>query len=126
MPIIHIKSLPFEAPIDISTVLEHVGKDFAKDTGVDLNHITTTWHYFPADHYAVAGKSVYYQPLNSHPVLVDLITPDVNSDETVEKMLYSVARSISKWTDIPLNNIFISHGHTRSGMVFDSGEIARW
>lgn len=59
-------------------------------------------------------------------MLVDLLAPDFNSEETVEKMLKTVALSISKRAHIPISNIFINHRQAHSGMVFDAGEIARW
>lgn len=126
MPFIHIKSLPFDRALNVTSVLEGLAKDFAKGTGVGLEHVTATWEFLPAGHYAVAGKAESHQPENSHPVLVDLLSPDFNPPEKVEKMLHVVASSISKRAKIPISNIFINHRHAYSGMVFDAGEIGRW
>mgnify|MGYP001826102824 CR=1 FL=1 len=45
MPFIHVKSLPFETPLDIPSVVEGITKDFARDSGIALEHITATWEY---------------------------------------------------------------------------------
>jgi hypothetical protein len=126
MPFIHIRSLPFDKSFDVGAVLEELTKDFAKGTGIGLDHVTATWEYFAPGHYAVTGKAAQYQPQDSHPVLVDLLAPDFTSAATVEKMLTTVSSSISKRTKVAATNIFISHRQAHSGMVFDAGEIVRW
>jgi phenylpyruvate tautomerase PptA (4-oxalocrotonate tautomerase family) len=126
MPFIHIRSLPFDKSFDMATVLEGLTKDFAKGTGIGLEHVTATWEFFAPGHYAVAGKAAQYQPQDSHPVLVDLLAPDFNSAATVEKMLTTVSASISKHTKVAATNIFINHRQAHSGMVFDAGEIVEW
>ena len=126
MPFIQVKSLPFEQPFNVSTVIEGIAKDFAKATGIGLEHVTATWEFLSPGHYAAAGKAAQRQPLSSHPVLVDLLAPDFNSTAEVEKMLKSAAASISNRAKIPIDNIFINHRQAHAGMVFDAGEIVRW
>jgi phenylpyruvate tautomerase PptA (4-oxalocrotonate tautomerase family) len=126
MPFIHVKSLPFDPPLKVSAVIEGLTKDFAKGTGIGLEHVTATWEYLPAGHYAVAGKAQSHQPDTAHPVLVDLLSPDFNQPAQIEKMLRAVASSISKRAKVPITNIFINHRHAHSGMVFDAGEVVQW
>lgn len=78
MPFIHVKSLPFDPPLKMSTVVEGLTRDFARGPGIDLEHVTATWEFLPAGHYVVAGKSQSHRPDASHPVLVDLLSPDFN------------------------------------------------
>ena len=54
MPFIHIKSLSLDPHIHVSSVVEEITKGVARETGVGLEHITATWEYFQAGHYAVA------------------------------------------------------------------------
>jgi hypothetical protein len=126
MPFIHVKSLPFDTSFDVDTVLEGVTKDFAKATGTGLEHVTATWEFLAPGHYAFAGQAAKHQPQGSHPVLVDLLAPDSNLAGEVEKMLSTVASSISKRAKVAITNIFINHRPAHSGMVFDAGEIVRW
>lgn len=126
MPFIHVKSLPFNTPTDIRAVVEGMTRDFSKATGVGLEHVTATWEFLLSGHYAVAGQAVAQQPGASHPVLVDLLSPDFNSPAQVEKMLRTIASSISKRTKVPIANIFVNHRYTHSGAVFDGGDIVRW
>lgn len=126
MPFIHIKSLPFDPPLKVSAVIEGLTKDFAQGTGIGLEHVTATWEFLLPGHYAVAGKAAATQPSTSHPLLVDLLSPDFNSPAQVEKMLRVTASSLAKRARVPIENIFIHHRPARSGMVFDAGEIERW
>jgi phenylpyruvate tautomerase PptA (4-oxalocrotonate tautomerase family) len=126
VPFIHIKSLPFEKPLKVTDVVEGVTKDFAKATGIGLEHVTATWEFFSPGHYAVAWKAAQYQPQSSHPVLVDLLAPDFNVPAKIEQMFKSIASSISKRAKVPIDNIFINYRQAHSGMVFDAGEIFRW
>ena len=126
MPFIHVKSLPFEEPFSVSTVVEGITKDFARDTGIGLEHVTATWEFLPSGHYAVAGKAAQHQPQSSHPISVDLLAPDFNSPGDVERMLASAASSISRRAKIPISNVFINHRQAHSGAVFDAGEIGHW
>ena len=126
MPFIHVKSLPFDEPRDVRAVLEALTRDFAESTGIKLKHVTATWEFLTEGHYAVAGSAAHYQPKASHPVLVELVAPDFNSPEDVEKMLEILASSISKRARVEMDNIFISYRDVGSGMVFDRGEVVRW
>ena len=126
MPFIHIKSLPFNEPLNVRTVVIGITKDFATAAGIQLEHVAATWTFLSPDHYASAGSVAQYQPASTHPVLVDLLAPDFNSPTEVEKMLSSIASSISKRTKVQIDNIFINYRQAHAGMVFDAGEIVRW
>lgn len=126
MPFIHIKSLPFNPPLKVSAVIAAFTKDFAKGTGIGIEHVTATWEFLLPGHYAVAGKVATTQPPTSHPLLVDLLSPDFNSPAQIEKMLRVTASSLAKRARVPIENIFIHHHPARSGMVFDAGTIERW
>lgn len=126
LPFIHIKSLPLDPPIDLCHVVERITKDIAQATGIGLEHITATWEFFQEGHYAVAGQAASRQPVASHPVIVDLLSPDFNDAAQIEKMLCAVAASISKRANVEITNIFIHHRQAHSGMVFDAGEVVEW
>lgn len=126
MPFIHIRSLPLDPGLDISAVVEGLTYDFARGSGIELEHVTATWAFLPEGHYAVAGKAALRQPASSHPVLVDLLAPDFNDAAQIEKMLGVVAESISKRAKVAKRNIFIHHHEARSGSVFDNGTVVRW
>lgn len=126
MPFIHIKSLPFDKPQDTRTLVEEISREFAALTGIGLEHVTTTWEFLPEGCYAVGGRAASFQPRDTHPVLVDLLSPDFNSPELVEKMFHALGRSISSRVEVSERNIFINHRKAYSGRVFDSGKIIRW
>jgi phenylpyruvate tautomerase PptA (4-oxalocrotonate tautomerase family) len=126
MPFIHIKSLPFEQGREIGAIVTAVSRDFSEQVGIDIAHVTATWEYLESWHYAAGGRAAVNQPEDSHPILVDLLVPDSNSPEAIEKMLECVASSIADRARVPKNNIFINARLARSGQVFDAGEIVRW
>jgi hypothetical protein len=126
MPLIQIKSLLFEEGLEVSSILSGICRDFAEQMGVEIAHVTVVWEFLESWHYAAGGQTAPNQPRESHPILVDLLIPDFNSAETVERMLKSVAASIAKRAGISESNIFINVRQARSGRVFDAGEIVRW
>lgn len=126
MPLIHVKSLPVEKSVDVSAIIEGLTRDFAKDTGIGLEHVTATWEFLLPGHYAVAGKAVPHQPQDTHPLLVEVLAPDFHSAQDVEKMLTIVASSLSLRAGIHLSNVFVIYRPAYSGKVFDAGGGVRW
>jgi len=126
MPFIHIKSLPFKEPVDISGAIRNIAINFSAATNVELMHIHTTWEFYNPGHYAKGSETHEFQNRSSCPIIVDLLTPDFNSTEIIETMLESIANSISESLDFPINNIFINHRQAKSEMVFDDGEVVKW
>ena len=126
MPFIHIKSLPFETPLDIPGIIKNIALDFSHNTDIQLNHIHTTWEFYPPGYYAKGDKVADHQPVQQYPIIVDLLTPDFNDIKTIAIMLETVADSIARHAKFPKNNIFINHSPAYSGMVLDDGEIVYW
>ncbi len=126
MPFVHIKSLPLVRSIEVPTVLKGLVEDLAQATQTDLRHIHASWEYFQAEHYARGLSTPSQQPLSEHPILVDLLVPDIHDDEKIELMLRTIANSIAERAQFPYTNIFINHREAHSGRVFDEGEVERW
>ncbi len=126
MPFIHIRSLPFQKPLDMPSIIEGIARDFSDKTGIELRHVHTTWEFFQSKHYAKGNETPEYQPDTHHPLIVDLLTPDFNDSDTIVVMLETVADSISKRVAFPKNNIFINHRQAHSAMTFDDGQIVQW
>ena len=66
------------------------------------------------------------QSFETHPLIVDLLIPDFNDHNQVQRMMRSIATSLSEELDCPMNRVFINCRYARSGMVFDDGEIVEW
>lgn len=126
MPFIHVKSLPFEQPIEAGALLEELSEEFAIRAGVDLKHVTATWQWFMPGHYAVGGRVAHQQPDRSHPVLVTLLLPDLYSQATLEHMLTSIPVIIAKLTAVPSDNVFVHCLRAPSGTVLDAGQLLHW
>lgn len=126
MPFIHIKSLPLEQDIDIPDFLSKLNQDFSAQTGIQLEHIHSTWEMIKPGFYAKGNNVPETQPVKNHPILVDILTPDFNDLKIIALMLECTAASISRFCHHPRDNIFINHRHARSSMVFDDGAIVQW
>lgn len=126
MPLIHVKSLPLQGSFNARSTLEILARDITHDTGIALEHITTTWDYLLPSHYAVGGKATELQPRDSHPLLVEILAPTTTSARKTKLLLESVAASLARHTGIPESNIFISFHEAHSGKVFDGGAVVRW
>jgi phenylpyruvate tautomerase PptA (4-oxalocrotonate tautomerase family) len=126
MPFIHIKSLPFKQHIEVEEVVELLNRKFASELDISLEHVTVTWEFFLPGHYAHSGKVLPRQAANSHPLQVELFTPDFFTDETITKMFECIADFLSENTGVKYENIFISHREVRSGRVFNGGKIDKW
>jgi hypothetical protein len=126
MPLIHVKSLPLASGFDMSATLEELCRDFSTATGIGIEYVTFTWEFLPPGHYAVAGRAERQQPPDSHPVLVDLLTPDFHSPTRVETMVRAVAAVIAARTPVDIGNIFVNHRRAHSGGVFGNGDLVRW
>lgn len=126
MPFIQIKSLPMNKSLNVPQIIAGIALNFSDQVGTDLCHIHTTWEFFQPGHYANGSKTADVQPESNYPLIVDLLTPDSDGQETINLMLKTIAESISKRADFPVNNIFINYRQAHSAMVFDDGEIVHW
>ncbi len=130
MPFIQIKSLPFEDAFDVSEAVLAITKDFSEGNDIPAFHVHTTWEFYLPGHYAKGEAAPDYHPVAvqppSHPLIVDLLTPDFNDADTIEKMLVTLANSIANHAPVSLDRIFINHRQARSGMVFDDGKVVKW
>ncbi|MGF1546613.1 MAG: hypothetical protein ACFCUG_04770 [Thiotrichales bacterium] len=126
MPVIQIKSLPFAEPKDLGKLVEAVSADFARDAEIALKYVSVTWELLPPHSYAVAAVTQPTQPRASHPVLVNLLTPDFNTNDQITTMIESLAQAIARHAGIRVENIFIAQQPAKSGRIFDSGKIVRW
>ena len=126
MPFIQIKSLPMNESLNMPHVIAGIAQDFSDKVGTELCHIHTMWEFFQPGYYAKGSKTADVQPESNYPLIVDLLTPDSNTQDTINLMLRTIAESISKRANFPVNNIFINHRQAHSAMVFDDGEIVHW
>lgn len=126
MPVIQIQSLPFEAETELGEITEKIAQDFSEIAGFTPSHVTVTWSFFPAGGVAYNGQSAQFQSLESHPVQVEVITPDFYTDKRLGEVLSVVATCISKHSGVLTSNLFISHRPVASGGVFERGEVVRW
>jgi hypothetical protein len=126
MPFIHIKSLPQTGNIDPQSVMQQLSGRFAQEMDMHQKHITITWEVLKPDCYLNDGRFAGQQPQDSHPVMVDLLVPDFNSQSRIEKMMECIVELLAVALAIPVGNVFVHCRLASSGMVLDAGEIVKW
>lgn len=126
MPLIQIKSLPFESEKNIGKILKEISEEFSDHMQISEKQVIVTWNYINADQYSYQGKLAENTEKSTHPILVDLIAPDFNSVERIQEMMMCISKSIEKYSDIPESRIFILYRAAQSGFVLDEGNIVEW
>ena len=126
MPFIHIRSLPLGEKADIPRVLRKVSSRFAADTGVAERHITVTWEYFPSGHYLFGAQSGAAFDARRHQILVELLVPDFNAEETAAQMMRSIALALTQTLNLPNKCIFIHCRYAHANRVMEGTEVVQW
>jgi hypothetical protein len=126
MPFIHIKSLPLKKHLEINTILEQLSQRFSRECDIPLQEVSASWEYFLPGQYAHAGITCPWQPDKSHPLLVELLTPDNYPEKTLRKMFECIANIISESIGVRYDNIFMYQNSVYSGRVFDGGKVVNW
>jgi phenylpyruvate tautomerase PptA (4-oxalocrotonate tautomerase family) len=125
MPVISIKSLPFQTKKNISGILKKINAAAAGSIGVESRHIWSYWEFLSPNHYAVGDSTSEFTQAQSHSPIVEVISFEGKPGDSVEALLTSIAETISGETGIDIGSIFITYREVHSGEVFDGGEIVR-
>lgn len=126
MPFIHIKCLPQPGNFDLQSVMKQLSNRFAREMDLHEKSITVIWEVLKPDCYLNNGQLAPEQPQDSHPVIVDLLVPDFNSQPRIEKMMECIVEVLAVTLAIPIGNVFVNCRLALSGMIMDNGEIVKW
>lgn len=126
MPLIHIKSLPFQEAVDVEGCIQNVSKHFSAEMAIEEIYVTVTWAWLPHRQYVAGGKIFESQMATTPPILVDLVIPDFHTKETIQRMLQCIAESLTRFAGVEKENIFIHCRMVTSGTVFDAGKVMEW
>lgn len=126
MPFINIKSLPQPGNPDLKPVMQQLSGRFARDMDIHEKNVTVTWEILAPERYLNNGRFAPEQTQDSHPVIVELLVPDFNSQPRIEKMMECIVELLSVALSIPVGNVFVNCRTAMSGMVLDKGEIVKW
>ena len=126
MPIIRISSLPLSENLDMKQVMQALSSGISRDVRIEQAQLSLSWQIIAADHYIAKGEVAETQPSHTHPILVELLMPDVLSKDLSEKIMHSLAHRLGKELNFPVSNIFIYERQLASRQVFEKGMIANW
>jgi hypothetical protein len=126
MPFIHIRSLPQPGNPDLKSVMLQLSNRFSREMDVQEKSVAITWEVLSPECYLNVGRFVQEQPQDSHPVIVELLVPDFNSQPRIEKMMECIVELLAVALVIPVGNVFVNCRLALSGTVLDNGEIVKW
>lgn len=126
MPIIRINSLPLADSLDMKQVMQALSSGVSRDVRIEQAQLSICWQFINENHYIAKGELAEKQPSHTHPILVDLLVPEVLSKDLTEKIMHSLAHRLGKELNFPVSNIFISERKLQSSQVFERGMLANW
>lgn len=126
MPIIRISSLSLSEKFDMKEVMQALSSGIARDVRIEQSQLSISWQMIDANHYISMGEVAEIQPSHSHPILVELLMPDVLSKDLSEKIMHSLAHRLGKELNFPVSNIYIYERKLAASQVFEKGMVAHW
>ncbi|MFT4908766.1 MAG: hypothetical protein ACI978_002863 [Oleispira sp.] len=126
MPIIRISSLPLPDTLDMQRVMQALSSGVSRDVRIEQAQLSVSWQYIQENHYIAKGELADKQPSHTHPILVELLVPEVLSKDLTEKIMHSLAHRLGKELNFPVSNIFIYERKLISSQVFENGMLANW
>ena len=126
MPIIRISSLSLSESLDMKQVMQALSSGISRDVRIEQAQLSISWQIIAANHYIAKGEVAETQPSHSHPILVELLMPEVLSKDLSEKIMHSLAHRLGKELNFPVSNIYIYERQLASQQVFEKGMIANW
>lgn len=126
MPIIRINSLPLADSLDMKQVMQALSSGVSRDVRIEQAQLSISWQYINENHYISKGELAEKQTSHSHPILVELLLPEVLSKDLTEKIMHSLAHRLGKELNFPVTNIFIYERQLQSSQVFEKGMLANW
>ncbi len=125
MPIIEIKSLPFNKTYDIPSVLKKLNAEASSALKIEERHVWSYWEFIESHHYAVGKETSECLTENTHSPIVKIISFEGKNPDDVEKLIKTIAGVLARELEIDIGNIFIYYQTVTSGNVFDGGQLIR-
>lgn len=126
MPLIQIQSLPITESFAADKAVLEIAESISAATDIPTDQIMVTWTIIESGHYANDKTAAVSQPVESHPVLVEVTAPDFNPDDAIEALLGLIAAYVAEQAGVSVNNVFALFRGAGSGRVFSGGEIEAW
>lgn len=126
MPIIRISSLPLSDNLDMKQVMQALSSGVSRDVRIEQAQLSLSWQHIQENHYIAKGELAEKQPSHTHPILVELLVPEVLSSDLTEKIMHSLAHRLGKELNFPVSNIFIYERQLKANQVFEKGMLANW
>lgn len=123
MPIVEIRALPQEPPVDVPSVLARVCKDLAATAGCREREVWATWETLPAGTFFEADVGAQSQPHDTHPPMVRILAMEGRTPDMIAKMLESVSNSLAATLRIDADNVFARYEELRLGRVAWGGRV---
>ena len=123
MPIVEIRALPQNPPVDVPSVLARVCRDLAATLGCREREVWATWETLPPGTFAEADQPAQTQPRDTHPPMVRILAMEGRTPEMIAKMLETVSASLAAALPIDADNVFARYEELRVGRVAWGGRV---
>jgi len=123
LPIVHIQALPPGEDVDVRAVLSRVCVDLAAAIGCPERQVWATWTTLPEGRFVEGEVATARQPRDSHPPVVRVLAKEGRDDETIARMLETVAGSLAATLPIDPDNVFAIYEELRGGKVMWGGRV---
>ena len=123
MPLITIKTLPFEQDMDVPGILKSLGLAIVEKTGLGPDRFVLSWEYLSPDHVLYQGKLAEFQPKDTHHPMVGITTLKGMQEDVRTCLMETIAVSLSGFLDMPKENICVFMNPLESGHLYVFGKF---
>jgi hypothetical protein len=123
MPVLEVRALPQDPPVDVPAVLGRLCSAVAHAAGCPERQVWATWHTLPDGAYVEGRNDAERQPHETHPPLVRVLALAGRSPENVAAVLQAAGSSLAGSLGLEPGNVFVHYDEIPSGRVLAGGRI---
>ncbi|MCP4020920.1 MAG: hypothetical protein GY729_03685 [Desulfobacteraceae bacterium] len=125
MPKITIKTLPLDSGIDIQHILKTLGHQLSHSLDIGLDRLIILWEIIGANQFLFHGKVTDVQPEKTHHPIVEITAVQGMPRSLEEKMVETIAQTLSNELLVDFNNICVSINTLAPGKLFVVGRFVK-
>jgi hypothetical protein len=123
MLVVRIAALPQQPAVDVEAVLAAVTRELATLLGEEPAGSWATWDTIEPGRYSEGGVAPSFQPADTHPPLVTVVSFEGRPAALVGRMLTCVAETLGRELGLEPGNVFVTYEEARSGRLFTGGQV---
>ena len=96
------------------------------DSSSDLIELWSSASNISSEHMTINIITSSEQLGNKYPLMVTLILPSIWSNADISSLQLGLAKAMSRYFNVNLEDVFISTNIVNSGMVVEAGKEVKW